>query len=52
MKFLTATGPDAPNLPPLNDPSQPPGVPPKPKSIDPPQEAPPVELPPEPAPQR
>ena len=49
MKVLNATGPDAPNVPPLEDPNQPPGVPPKPKPIDPPQEVPPVKLPPEPA---
>ena len=49
MKVSNATGPDAPNLPALEDPNQPPGVPPKPKPIDPPQEVPPVKLPPEPA---
>ncbi|EED68487.1 hypothetical protein SR914_25755 [Comamonas testosteroni] len=52
MKILNATGPDAPNLPPLEDPNRPPGVAPsKPKPIDPPQDVPPVQLPPEPAPQ-
>ena len=51
MKVLNATGPDAPNLPPFEDPNQPPGVPSKPKPIDPPQEVPPVKLPPEPVPQ-
>lgn len=51
MTTLNATGPDAPNLPPLEDPNQAPDTPTKPQPIDPPREEPPVKLPPEPAPQ-
>lgn len=51
MNTFHATGPEAPNVPPLEDPEQAPGVPYKPNPIDPPQEDPPVKLPPEPVPQ-
>ena len=48
MTTFNATGPDAPNLPPCEDPAK---APAKPQPIDPPREEPPVKLPPEPAPQ-
>lgn len=51
MNTLNATGPDAPNLPPFEDPAQAPGTPVKPQPIDPPREEPPIKLPPEPVPQ-
>lgn len=51
MTTLNATGPDAPNLPPFEDPAQAPGTPVKPQPIDPPPEEPPIKLPPDPVPQ-
>lgn len=51
MSVCNATVPDAPNLPPVQDPEQPAGVPVKPHPIDPPADTPPVKLPPEPVPQ-
>lgn len=51
MNIFHDAAPDTPIVPPVEDPDQPLGVPSKPKPIDPPQEVPPVKLPPEPVPQ-